>query len=98
MSAFDEKWNKTASAARQVEPELPDLPLGFATRIVAMSCEARESVIGWLNSFERYVFKVMAAVAVAACITGGMVAKEMLEPPSIVPSFEDEVAEQFPLL
>lgn len=98
MSAFDNKWDETAKAARRHTPALPDMPLGFASRVVALSKEAVEPVITWLSSFERYVYKVMAVIAVAVCITGGLVAKDMLEPPSIVPTFEDEVAEQFPLL
>jgi hypothetical protein len=98
MSSFDEKWKETAKAARKAEPDIPMLPLGFATRVVALSREAVGPVMTWLTSFERYVFKAMAVVALAACVTGGLVANELMEPPSIVPALEDEVAEQFPLL
>ena len=98
MSAFDEKWNEAAGAARKAAPAAPGMPRGFATRVVALSREAVEPVSSWLTSFEHYVFKALAVVAVAAGITGGLVANEMMEPPSIVPALEDEVAEQFPLL
>jgi len=98
MSSFDDKWKDAAQTARQVEPEIPEVPLGFATRVVALSREAVEPAITWLASFERYMFKAVAAVGLAVVITGGFVARDYLTPPSIVPAVENEVAEQFILL
>jgi len=98
MSAFEKKWQEAARAARARSPEVPAMPFGFAARVAALSREAAEPVITWLSSFERFVYKALALVAVLVCITGGLVAREMMEPPSIVPAIEDEVAEQFPLL
>lgn len=98
MKSFDDKWHDAAGEARKAKPEMPEIPLGFATRVVALSREAAEPVITWLTSFERYVFKMVAVVAIVAVVTGGFVAKDLMATPSIVPAFEEEVADQFPLL
>lgn len=98
MSSFNEKWHETADAARRSEESLPEIPLGFAGRVVALSRETVEPMVTWLTSFERYIFKAAAAVGLAVVITGTLVARDYLAPPSIVPTVENEVAEQFLLL
>lgn len=98
MKSFDDKWNEAAGQARENSPELPEVPLGFATRVAALSRAATQPIVTWLNSFERYVFKMVAVVAIVAFITGGFVVKDLMATPSIVPTFEEEIAEQFPLL
>ncbi len=95
MKSFDDKWNDAALEARAASPDLPEIPLGFATRVVTLSREAAEPVISWLTSFERYVFKMVGIIAIAVFVTGGYVAKDLMATPSIVPTFEDEVADQF---
>ena len=98
MSSFEDKWNDATQKARQSEEPIPEVPIGFATCVVALSREKAELVITWLASFERYIFKTAAAVGLAVIITGGFMAKDYLATPSIVPAFENEVAEQFILL
>ena len=98
MKSFNDKWNEAADEARDNAPPLPDVPLGFPTRVVALSRAATQPIVTWLNSFERYVFKMVAVVGIVAFITGGFVVKDLMAMPSIVPTFEEEIAEQFPLL
>ena len=98
MSSFEDKWNDATQKARQAEEPIPEVPLGFATRVVALSRETAEPVITWLASFERYIFKTAAAVGLAVVITSGFVVKDYLTTPSIVPAVENEVVEQFILL
>ncbi len=64
MSAFDQRWQLLArQAGRLLDEKLPELPLGFATRVLARSretpVESWEELLGSLS---------LRAVLITACV------------------------------
>lgn len=99
MNGFSERWAKLTGAARNAGVErLPELPAGFATRVVARANAEANRLPSWLALFERWGVRVLAGVAVAAAVAGAVQATESPMVPDILPAVEDAVGERLPAL
>jgi hypothetical protein len=99
MKEFDDKWQEAAAAARTAPANpLPEIPLGFAGRVVALGRELESATPSWFIAFERYLFRTAAGVAFAVLVAGAVQLNELMIPPSLVPTVENTVIERFPLL
>ncbi|MFT4690980.1 MAG: hypothetical protein ACKVHO_07380 [Verrucomicrobiia bacterium] len=99
MNEFDDKWQAAAEAARSVsQSPIPEIPLGFSGRVVALSQELESAMPSWFSAFERYLLRMTAGVGLAVLVAGAVQLNEFMAPPSLLPTVENIVVERFPLL
>ncbi|MFZ4595077.1 MAG: hypothetical protein ACOYOF_12530 [Verrucomicrobiaceae bacterium] len=96
MNDFDQRWQVLASkAGRMLDEKLPDLPLGFATRVLAHSREAPaeswEDLLGALS---------LRAVLVTTClclVSAGFAFSQWYEFRMERPTLERSMTSELPL-
>ncbi len=70
MNDFDTKWRLCAARARQASCPDPNVPLGFAARVVARGFAA--PVPSWEALWERWAFRVLLGTAALLLICAAL--------------------------
>ena len=94
---FDERWKIAAAAARRATPELPaEMPLGFATRVVARWQAQPASSLAWL--WQRLALRVLGAVLLVLVTLAALDFTDKSNHDSWRPEISDTVGESFWML
>lgn len=94
MNDFDQRWQTLArNADALLEEALPELPCGFATRVLARSREsARES---WEDMVSALGLRAILATSVVALVTAGLAFYDWydfrIERPAVERTFTNEL-------
>ena len=97
MNDFDRQWQECVSRARQVPPRPSEVPLGFATRVLA---GARRSVRGpaALVLWEQLGLRALAGVLTLLIVLGALEYRDHQRPGLAFPGIEHSVAQAFWML
>lgn len=98
MKEFEPRWQALASRARAVETAapLPELPLGFATRVLARATEGG----GVAETLDEILSTLGLRALVTACVlcaaSAALAYTEVLDARLERPALEQSLAEEFP--
>lgn len=94
MNDFDQRWQTLAQQARQAPSEEMDgeLPLGFATRVMARAREV--STEPWEDAFNLLGLRALLATAVLFLLSAGFAFSEWYDTRLELPALEKTVTSE----
>ena len=97
MKNFDERWKIAAAAARRATPETPaEMPLGFATRVVAQWRAQPASSLAWL--WQKLALRALGAVLLVLVMLAALNFTDKTDRDGWRPEISDTVGESFWML
>jgi hypothetical protein len=94
---FDERWKIAAAAARRATPETPtEMPLGFATRVVAHWQAQPASSLTWL--WQKLALRALGAVFLILVTLAALDLTDKGDRDGWRPEISDAVGESFWML